>query len=551
MKNTREMIIMAAVFSIAAHTLFIISSHFISLPGMRDMRSETRSLFRVKTVEDSAETVRLFQKEKDEIPSIKMSGQMSHEDRGISGKILEDQRKNETHPDKKKERFLNEEPEAAPLSVGDISAADILEAEEEKARESADPEKRSFSGRYTGEDIIRVPERALAKSEDMTYVPDQKSFKWIVPTTGMANILKTGLLDPGSRILPGFNKDGYAGKYGDISSFLDVEVYKYEDPVSDDKYFKIVISVDKKADLRIIPKEIIFLIDSSKSITAQKLEYIKKGVIETLWHLNPGDKFNIVAFRGNLIKFRERSVEKGMKNLFEAEIFTKKLEASGQTDVENALLGIVDTPPDFYPSYIMLVTDGRPTTGVIDSRRIIEKLTRRNAMQRSIFSFGGGARVNRYLLDFISYQNRGWSKFADRTYLMVKELGELYAEIKDPLLLDVRYRFSGLDKDEIYPRNLPDFYKGRELVLYGKFGNEDVFSMQLLGRIDGETKELIFKRSLKEAENGSRDIADKWAFMKIYHLIGEDTHGNGKRTALHKEIKDLSEKYGVTTPYDI
>ena len=82
-----------------------------------------------------------------------------------------------------------------------------------------------------------------------------------------------------------------------------------------------MISVDKKANLRVIPKEIIFLIDSSKSITAQKLEYVKKGVIEALWHLNPGDKFNIVAFRGNLIKFREQSVEKGMKNLFEAEIF--------------------------------------------------------------------------------------------------------------------------------------------------------------------------------------------------------------------------------------
>ena len=104
-----------------------------------------------------------------------------------------------------------------------------------------------------------------------------------------------------------------------------------------------------------------------------------------------------------------------------------------------------------------------------------------------------------YLLDFIAYQNRGWSQFIKRTYDIEKGLAAFYDKIRDPIFLNLRYRFNNLSEEEVFPKSLPDFYRNAEFTLYGTYDTEDRFSMQLLGDVEEKTKELIFTRSLKEA----------------------------------------------------
>ena len=276
-----------------------------------------------------------------------------------------------------------------------------------------------------------------------------------------------------------------------------------------------------------------------------------KAVKNVLWELNPYDRFNVVAFRGDVVRFKEQSVPVSDLDLYEADLFIKKLVAVGQTDVNSALLDIVSNHVTFSPSYVMLMSDGRPTKGVLDSRHIIQEITRKNSMERPIFCFGGGARVNRYLLDFISYQNRAWSSIAPTSYEITDYFNDFYRQIKDPLLVNVRYRVNKLDAEEIYPKFLSDFYRGRPFVLYGRYDKEDVFSIQLLGQIRGETKEVIHTDSLKEAEEGDANVAKEWAFTKIYHLISQLAMGMGDPVRLRREINSLSKKYDIITPYDL
>lgn len=72
--------------------------------------------------------------------------------------------------------------------------------------------------------------------------------------------------------------------------------------------------------------------------------------------------------------------------------------------------------------------------------------------------------------------------------------------------------------------------------------------MQLLGDIGGETKDLVFSRSLVKARKGNADVMKGWAFNKIYYLINQVTL-QGNRPELLKEIHELSARYGITTPY--
>ena len=338
-------------------------------------------------------------------------------------------------------------------------------------------------------------------------------------------------------------------KYGALDEFMDVQVFKYQDPSNSQKYYMIKILAKKDAKVfRVMPKEILFTIDCSLSIRQDRLEEVQRGITYCLNHLNAGDLFNIVSFKDNTTFFSKNSVPATPENIKEAQRFVSGLTSNQQTDVYAAFKSIVQLPLNRTPSNVILISDGRPTYGMVDSRELINAVTRLNKKTRPVFAFSGGAKVNRYLLDFIAYQNRAWSQYIKNIAGVHKGLGEFYDKIKDPLFLNLRYRLSHLNEDEVFPKSLPDFYRNAEFTLYGTYKDEDSFSMQLLGDVDGKTKELIFSRSLKDAQTGNADIMKGYAFNKIYYLISRLT-SEGNDPKLLQEINALSNRYGITTPY--
>jgi len=339
------------------------------------------------------------------------------------------------------------------------------------------------------------------------------------------------------------------GRYASLEEHLICNLYAYEDPRDSQKYFKLSIRSGKDAEkLSRMPKEIVFLVDCSLSIQPKRLEQFKKGLRQCLNRLNPGDLFNVLAFKERLTWFRPYSVGPTYGNIEDALRFVKGLSAGENTDTYKALYESIRVEEAIIPSYIILLSDGRPTHGITDSRQIINTISTFNNGRRPIFAFSGGSRVNRYLLDFISYKNRGWSEYAPNNYTIAKQLSAMYEKIKDPLLLNLRYRAGVIDPTEVFPKRLPDFYRNAEFNLFGKYGKEAEFSLQLLGDIENETNEFIIVGSFAEARQGGEEIARGWAFNKIYHLIGLLEHDDNNVDVLN-EINALCAKFEITTPY--
>jgi len=198
----------------------------------------------------------------------------------------------------------------------------------------------------------------------------------------------------------------------------------------------------------------------------------------------------------------------------------------------------------------VIMTDGIPTTGIVDDRHVINEISNVNDNKVSMFTFGGGADVDPYMLDFIAFKNRGWSRVADREYNMAREFDKLYDEIKDPLLLNVRYYVSGLNEQEIFPQTMPDFFKGSQFVIYGKYTNENKFAIQIRGDIADEKKEFIVVAALKDAGLGDKQIAHDWAFHKIYYLISQLKYNEDNQDLLDS-IHELCARFRIITPYSI
>lgn len=361
---------------------------------------------------------------------------------------------------------------------------------------------------------------------------------------------QVGIHDPVYSMFSGLGPGDGTGQRM-IDEFIQVRVATYQDPADGEKYYKIMISPGKDADkLPVMNKEVIFLVDASLSTGKDRLDQFIRGIQYAVANLNPGDRYNIYTFKDKITPLFPKSVEPTKDAVKETIWFLNKLESSERTDIYEAFLETIQKKASVNPSYIVFMSDGRPTQGFTSTARLINEIARINRKARSIFAFSGGNRVNRYLLDFLAYQNRGWSEYALRTSEIKKRISELYDKIRNPLLINVQYQFSGLNERQAYPQDLPDFYRDTEFVVYGKFTGEDKFSVRVVGEINGELKEFIFSRALLEAEAGGRDIAVNWAFNKFYHHLSRITL-DGPNDEDERELDALSAKFGIQNPYEV
>ena len=95
---------------------------------------------------------------------------------------------------------------------------------------------------------------------------------------------------------------------------------------------------------------------------------------------------------------------------------------------------------------------------------------------------------------------------------------------------------------------MPDFFKGSQFVVYGRYTDENKFVVQVRGDMVQDKKEFIVGASLNDALAGDKKIARDWAFHKVYYLISQLKY-NEDNGALIDTINNLCAKFHIITPY--
>lgn len=345
-----------------------------------------------------------------------------------------------------------------------------------------------------------------------------------------------------------------AEESGDVAfmdELVDVALETYVPAGEEEGYFRLRIEPKKDASIQPLPKDVTFVIDASSSILQRKLDETVDGVIAAVGQLGAEDRFNIVVFRDNASQFHTELVPAAQENKDAAREWLAGIESRGETDVYSGIRPVVtQVNREGVPRIVMVVTDGRPTTGMRDGRDIINALTDENANRDSIYAYSGGRTVNRYLLDLLAYRNKGEAFVSDDIAEMGQELPRFFGNLKDPLLVDCEADFGRVNENEVFPRELPDFYRGQAVTVYGRYrpGRDDAFAMRLLGKAGDKEKEVVFQTDLSKAASGNEQIARNWAFRKVYYLIGEMCRV-GETPELKSQIRALSEQYGIETSY--
>jgi len=329
----------------------------------------------------------------------------------------------------------------------------------------------------------------------------------------------------------------------------DVQVYR---PALDSRYSYCRIEVKRRTSdlLPVLEKDVLLVQDASASITEQKLYYCREGMLRALELIGPGDRFNVVEFRAGCAKCFSGWAPADMESLQRAREFILGIRSEGDTDIFGSMRELLNLPrKPGRPVIAIVVSDGVATVGLTDRSQIIESFSQANAGAVSVFTMGTYAGANAYLLDLLSYRNRGDTHIVRTGRWDIPGLIEARVrEVSRPVLSDVRFRFAGQVWCEAYPALTSNLYLDRPLVLLGRFpraARRLVF--RATGRADDIECDMVFDLDLAQAQEGDKAIRTSWAWQKAYALIGE--HTRTRNAGVLEDLRQLRKDYGIRIPY--
>src|SRR6185312_2133977 len=152
----------------------------------------------------------------------------------------------------------------------------------------------------------------------------------------------------------------------------------------------------------VMPKELVFVLDTSGSMNGFPIEKAKETMKLALDNLYPSDTFNLITFAGDTNILFPAPVAASKENLEKAQAFLDTRQGGGGTEMMKAIKAALD-PSDAqnHLRIVCFMTDGY----VGNDMAIIGEIQKHTNAR--VFAFGIGSSVNRFLLDNMAKYGRG------------------------------------------------------------------------------------------------------------------------------------------------
>jgi Ca-activated chloride channel family protein len=322
-----------------------------------------------------------------------------------------------------------------------------------------------------------------------------------------------------------------------------------------DGYFLLMLSPkDELGEQEYAAKDIVFVLDTSGSMAEEgKMEKARAALLFGVGSLRDQDRFNVVSFAGE-----ERLMESGLitadaRGRARGLEFIKSLRPTGGTNINGALLAAMKQfDSGTRPKMLVFMTDGLPTVGETRPAQIIENARAARVPSLRLFTFGVGYDVNTTLLDKLAAENKGTADYVEPKEDLEIKVSNFFAKVNYPVLTDLALNMGGVETDLLYPREMPDLFKGTQLTLIGRYRNHaDLrnISLRLAGKTNQNRREFTYANLQFPLKEDSNDFLPRlWATRRVGWLM-EQIRTNGENKELRDEIVDLGTRYGIVTPY--
>ncbi|MGK7902842.1 MAG: VIT domain-containing protein [Hormoscilla sp.] len=294
----------------------------------------------------------------------------------------------------------------------------------------------------------------------------------------------------------------------------------------------------------IVPKDVVFLIDTSGSQRGDPLAKCQELMRQLINDLHENDTFTIIDFANATTALSTVPLANTRANRAQALEYINQLKAKGGTELMNGINTVLNLPaaPGGRLRSIVLLTDGY----IGNENEIIAQVQQGLQPGNRLYSFGVGSSVNRFLLNRLAEVGRGTSQVI-RQDEPTREVAEEFArKINNPVLTNIQISWEGSGvQPEIYPTAAPDLFAEQPLVILGRKGDRASGNLRITGVTAGGRR---YNQVLAVNFNGDNQaIAQLWGRARIKELMNQMFGGETKTGV--EAVTKTALAYQLLSPY--
>src|SRR6266496_2875381 len=317
---------------------------------------------------------------------------------------------------------------------------------------------------------------------------------------------------------------------------------------ADGGYFTLILQPPASVpESDVTSKELVFVLDTSGSMSGFPIEKGKELISRALDELYPGDTFNVITFSGDTQILIPEPVFPTAENIRIAKNLLSGRHGGGGTEMMKAIRAALQ-PSDSHDHLrvVCFVTDGY----VGNDMEIIGEVQKHPNAR--VFAFGIGNSVNRFLLDGMAKYGRG-----EVEYVALNDDGSaaarrFYERVRSPLLTDISVVWNGLPVADVYPKTIPDLFGAKPLVITGRYTASGRGTLRLKGKMSGRDFVREIPIDFSDSQKQHDVLATLWARTRIDDLMSQDFKGlqqGNMSEDLKKAITQLGLDYRLMTQF--
>lgn len=269
-----------------------------------------------------------------------------------------------------------------------------------------------------------------------------------------------------------------------------------------------------------LPREVIFVIDNSGSMSGPSIVQAKDSLLFALGRLTAQDRFNVIRFDNTMEVLFPTPVLASERNVSYARGFVSSLDAAGGTEMLPALRrALSDHAPGATDTLrqVIFLTDG----AIGNEEQMFREISRNRGRSR-VFTVGIGSAPNSFFMNRAAEIGRGTFTHIGDVNQVRERMSELFAKLENPVLTDIDVAWAGGEMTDISPAPVPDLYLGEPIVLTARAKNLPD-SLKITGTLDGAPWSVIIPLDKATAGKG---LGKLWARRHIASLEADRSRGD-------------------------
>lgn len=297
------------------------------------------------------------------------------------------------------------------------------------------------------------------------------------------------------------------------------------------------------ADAEVMPRELVFLLDTSSSMSGRPMALAQAAVEHALHGLRPTDTFRVLGFSDAVEPLSDAALPATPENVARAITFVRGLHALGSTEMVSGIEAALQPPGDDQRMRMVLLL----TDGYIGAETDVFRAVHASLGQSRVFALGVGSAVNRYLLTRVAEEGRGDVQVVLPGDDPAAAADAFAARIARPFLTDVSIDWGGLAVSDVYPRRLPDLFADRPLRVAAHYTSAGHGTVTIRGRVAGRPFEQAVDVTLASSGPARPELTSLWARARIADLT--TAMALAETPALVEEVTQIGLAHHLLTDY--